>query len=141
MGFDDLYQEIILDHYRNPRNAADLSHVSEENVHENPSCGDSLKLQAIVEDGIVSKVQFEGKGCAISMASASMMTDLLSGKTVGEAKGIISSFEKIMRGEDEIKKLHDWGELAALEGVISFPLRIKCATLSWHALEVALSDQ
>ena len=140
MAFDDLYQEIILDHYRNPRNTADLSHISEENVHENPSCGDSLKLHAIVKDGRIQKTEFQGQGCAISVASASMMTELLTGRTVEEAREIISRFQAIMRGEGEVTDLQEWGELAALEGVVSFPLRIKCATLSWHALEVTLSE-
>ncbi len=139
MAFDDLYQEIILDHYRNPRNAADLSFVPEENVHENPSCGDSVKIHAVVEDGIIKKLEFEGKGCAISVASASMMTELLTGKTVDEAMRMLEEFQAVMRGEADRSKLDEWGELAALGGVIDFPLRVKCATLSWHALEVTLS--
>ena len=139
MAFDDLYQEIILDHYRNPRNSADLSFISDENVHENPSCGDSVKIHAVVKDGKVEKLEFDGKGCAISVASASMMTDLLAGKTVDEAKRVIARFEAIMRGEGEVSELEEWGELAALSGVIDFPLRVKCATLSWHALDVTLS--
>ena len=139
MAFDDLYQEIILDHYRNPRNSTDLSFISDENVHENPSCGDSVKIHAVVKDGKVEKLEFDGKGCAISVASASMMTDLLAGKTVDEAKRVIARFEEIMRGEGEVSELEEWGELAALSGVIDFPLRVKCATLSWHALDVTLS--
>lgn len=139
MAFDDLYQEIILDHYRNPRNSADLSFIPEENVHENPSCGDSVKIHAVVTDGKVERLEFDGKGCAISVASASMMTDLLTGKTVDEAKKVISVFQSIMRGEGDVSDLEEWGELAALSGVIDFPLRVKCATLSWHALEVTLS--
>jgi nitrogen fixation NifU-like protein len=138
MAFDDLYQEIILDHYRNPRNAADLSHISEENVHENPSCGDSVKIHASVKNGKIEKLEFEGKGCAISMASASMMSELLTGKSVEEARQVIADFQAVMRGESERSTLDSWGELAALSGVIDFPLRVKCATLSWHALEVSL---
>ena len=141
MAFDDLYQEIILDHYRNPRNMEKLDHISEENVHENPSCGDSVKLEALVEDGVLTKVGFEGRGCAISVASASMMTELLAGRPVDEAREIISKFQEVMRGEGDPQILQEWGELAALEGVISFPLRIKCATLSWHALEVTLTEK
>ena len=139
MAFDDLYQEIILDHYRNPRNSADLTFISDENVHENPSCGDSVKIHAVIKDGKVEKLEFDGKGCAISVASASMMTDLLTGKSVDEAKRVIKSFQAIMRGEGEPSELEGWGDLAALAGVIDFPLRVKCATLSWHALEVTLS--
>lgn len=140
MAFDDLYQEIILDHYRNPRNTADLSFISEENIHENPSCGDTVKLHAVVEDDTIRKVEFEGHGCAISVASASMMSELLTGRGVSEAVAMIARFEAIMRGETDTSELQEWGELAALEGVISFPLRIKCATLSWHALEVTLAE-
>ena len=138
MAFDDLYQEIILDHYRNPRNCADLSSIPEENVHENPSCGDSVKIHAVVKDSKIEVLEFDGKGCAISVASASMMTELLTGKTVGEARRVIADFQAIMRGEADRSKLEELGELAALSGVIDFPLRVKCATLSWHALEVTL---
>jgi len=138
MAFDDLYQEIILDHYRNPRNTADLSYLSEENAHENPSCGDSVKIHAVVKNETIEKVEFDGKGCAISVASASMMSELLTGKTVAEAKDIIAEFQAVMRGEADSSALDRWGELAALSGVIDFPLRVKCATLSWHALEVTL---
>jgi nitrogen fixation NifU-like protein len=140
VAFDDLYQEIILDHYRNPRNSADLSFISEENVHENPSCGDSVKIHAVVEDGRVTKLEFDGKGCAISVASASMMTELLVGKDADEVKEIIGRFQVIMRGEGDRGELEEWGELAALAGVMDFPLRVKCATLSWHALDVTLSQ-
>ena len=138
MAFDDLYQEIILDHYRNPRNCADLSSIPEENVHENPSCGDSVKIHAVLKDSKIEKLEFDGKGCVISVASASMMTELLTGKTVDEAKRLIRDFQSIMRGEADRSKLEELGELAALSGVIDFPLRVKCATLSWHALEVTL---
>jgi nitrogen fixation NifU-like protein len=138
MAFDDLYQEIILDHYRNPRNSADLSHLSEENVHENPSCGDSVKILAVVKDGKIEKLEFDGTGCAISVASASMMTEILTGKSVNEAKRIIKEFQAVMRGEADRSALDQWGELVALSGVIDFPLRVKCATLSWHALDVIL---
>ena len=141
MAFDDLYQEIILDHYRNPRNSAQLDHISEDKVHENPTCGDSLKLEVHVnEEGIVEKVHFDGKGCAISMASASMMTELLSGKTLDQVKKIIESFTKTMRGESDPELLTEWGEVAALQGVIQFPLRVKCATLAWHAFQTVVEQ-
>ena len=142
MAFDDLSQEIILDHYRNPRNSADLSSVSEENVHENPSCGDAVKIRAMVaSDGKISKVEFEGAGCAISVASASMMTEIVVGRETDEALDLIEIFQKIMRGEESPAQLKSWGDIEALEGVISFPLRVKCATLAWHALEVTLERE
>ena len=140
MAFDDLYQEIILDHYRHPRNAADLSEVSDEHVHENPTCGDSVKLNVNVKDGKVESVQFDGSGCAISMASASMMTELIIGKSVEEAKSLIERFTQIMRGDEDAAELEEYGDLAALSGVIQYPLRIKCATLAWHALDSLIDD-
>ena len=141
MEFDDLYQEIILDHYRNPRNAECLDHISAEQVHENPTCGDSLKLEAIVDsEGVVERVRFDGSGCAISVASASMMTELLVGKSKTEAQELIELFTKAMRGESEPDALDELGEIAALQGVIKFPLRVKCATLAWRAAQVALES-
>jgi nitrogen fixation NifU-like protein len=139
VAFDDLYQEIILDHYRNPRNAATLDDVPDEMVHENPSCGDSVKLRVHVnDDGIVDQVLFDGKGCAISTASASIMTEEVIGKPVAEVRDLIWRFVSIMRGQSDVDGLDDLGDLTCLRGVISFPLRVKCATLAWHALESAL---
>ncbi len=139
MAFDDLYQEIILDHYRNPRNAAKLDQVPDTAVHENPTCGDSLKLVARVNaDGIVEEILFDGKGCAISMASASIMTEELKGRPIAEARERVREFLGIMRGEGDPALLDERGDLACLKGVISYPVRVKCATLAWHALEGAL---
>jgi nitrogen fixation NifU-like protein len=139
MAFDDLYQEIILDHYRNPRNAAKLDHIPESAAHENPSCGDTIKLEARVSDrGVVEEIRFDGKGCAISMASASIMTEELRGRPLDEVRGRIGEFLSIMRGEADPAVLEDRGDLACLKGVISYPVRVKCATLAWHALESAL---
>ncbi len=140
MAFEDLYQEIILDHSRHPRNAASLDHIPEENVHENPSCGDSLKLELILgEDKSVERIRFDGRGCAISMASASIMTEQLKGKSLEEAKAKIAEFLQVMRGEAPADCLDDRDELVCLKGVIQFPLRVKCATLAWHALEENLN--
>jgi nitrogen fixation NifU-like protein len=139
VGFEDLYREIILDHYRHPRNAAHLDDVPEEMVHENPSCGDALKLEVRHEDGVVASARFEGRGCAISMASASMMTELVRGRPVEEARALADAFIRVMRGEEPPERLEEWGDLAALGGVIQFPLRVKCATLAWHALRKSLS--
>ncbi len=141
MAFDDLYQEIILDHYRHPRNSADLSGISDEHVHENPTCGDSVKLDVTVRDGKVESVRFDGSGCAISMASVSMMSELITGKSVEEAKDLIQRFTGIMRGDSDPTELEQYGDLAALSGVISYPLRIKCATLAWHALDSLIEEQ
>jgi nitrogen fixation NifU-like protein len=133
----DLYQEIILDHYRNPRGAAVLDHVPESKVHENPSCGDSIKVE--VSPGPEgARLRFEARGCAISTASASMMADLLSGMPVEEMRRRALAFIEVMRGERDPELLEQWGELASLRGVIRYPVRVKCATLAWHALLDAL---
>ena len=139
MAFDDLYQEIILDHYKHPRNSSDLSTLSDAHAHENPTCGDSLKLQVEVgPDGLVQSVVFDGSGCAISMASASMMTELLKGKPLQEALDLVSEFTDIMRGDKESEELDKYGDIVALGGVVKFPLRIKCATLAWHAFKMSV---
>jgi len=138
MAFDDLYQEIILDHAKHPRNKEDLDFISDDEVHENPSCDDSIKLAVdFTEDGKVEMVRFDGDGCAISTSSASMMTEIVEGKTRDEAKNLALDFIKIMRNEKD-NILDDWGDIMALQGVIKYPLRVKCATLPWHALEDAL---
>ena len=135
MAFEDLYQEIILDHYRHPRNFESLEEVSDENLHENPTCGDSVKVDvALDERGIIKRIRFNGRGCAISIASASMMTEQLAGLSVKAALGKIATFIKILRGEEPSQTLAEWGELACFESVMNYPLRVKCATLSWHAV-------
>ncbi len=138
MAFEELYREIILDHYRRPRNAARLDGVPDEQVHENPSCGDALKLEVRRRDGTVEEARFDGRGCAISMASASMMTELVRGRPAEEARALADTFLRVMRGEEPPERLEGLGDLAALGGVVRFPLRVKCATLAWHALLKAL---
>lgn len=140
MAFDDLYQEIILDHYRNPCNFDKVEGDATE--HENPVCGDKLKLLVQVNDeGIVDNVKFEGVGCAISMASASMMTEAINGKPLAEVEVLMNKVFGSMRGEEDINSLDELGDLVALKGVIKFPVRIKCATLAWHALEESLKEE
>ncbi len=134
MEYDDLYQEIILDHYRSPRNRAPLDHVPQALVHENPSCGDSLKLEVSVRDGTVENVRFDGRGCAISTASASLMTEQVKGKSLESARRLAETFIRTMRGENPPDTLDSLDDLAAFKGVIRFPVRVKCATLAWHAL-------
>jgi len=135
MAFDELYQEIIRDHYKNPRNKKPLTHLK---AVENPSCGDSVKIELEGDGQHVKTVFFDGSGCSISMCSASMMADLLSGKTVPEAKTIVHQFLGVIRGEQPAETLDELGDLAALKGVIELPVRVKCATLAWHAVETAL---
>lgn len=139
MEFDDLYQEIILDHSRHPHNFGEITGCSAQVELDNPVCGDNIQLTLLVsDDGIVEDVQFSGSGCAISMASSSMMTDLVKGKPVSDVREMIQSVQKVMRGESAADNLDELGDLTALKGVIKFPVRVKCATLGWHALEDAL---
>lgn len=135
MAFDELYQEMIRDHYKNPRNKKPLSHLK---AVENPSCGDSVKVELEADAQHIKTVFFDGSGCSISMCSASMMSDVLSGKTVAEAKAIVAQFLGVIRGEQPAEALDDLGDLAALKGVIELPVRVKCATLAWHAVDQAL---
>jgi nitrogen fixation NifU-like protein len=138
MDFDELYQEIILDHYRHPHNKCDLSHIPDTHLHENPTCGDSIKLEVSMQNHAIDRIRFDGNGCAISIASASMMSDLLSGKTQPEVKTLTDMFIAVMQGKSSNAALSDWGDLVSLAGVVRFPLRVKCATLAWHALQVQL---
>lgn len=136
---DDLYKEIILDHYKFPRNRADLSHIADEYLHENPSCGDSLKLELVMgEDGRIESVRFDGYGCAISTASASLMSERLIGKTLEQAQRLIDVFLRVLRGEESSDSLEEWGDLMVFGGIVQFPLRVKCATLAWHAARRSL---
>ncbi|MBD3422261.1 MAG: SUF system NifU family Fe-S cluster assembly protein [Chitinivibrionales bacterium] len=142
MEFDDLYQEIILDHYRNPRNAARLDFINNEFVHENPSCGDSFKVHvAVGESGNIEEVTFDGHGCAISTASASMMSELLIGKPQAKVDEIIQTFIGALRGDVKKEALDEMGDIAALKSITQYPVRIKCATLAWHAVQDALTRE
>jgi nitrogen fixation NifU-like protein len=137
MELDELYQDLILDHSKHPHNFRPLD-ASEVLVdEENPTCGDHIRLTARVEQGKIADVKFDGKGCAISTASASMMSEKLIGMPVVAARQLIGDFVALIRGEKEIDA-DALGELAALEGVKQYPMRVKCATMSWHAAERAL---
>jgi nitrogen fixation NifU-like protein len=146
-GLEDLYREIILDHYRTPRNRGELeSPPAVESRGHNPLCGDEITLYLLVDgegdDAVVSDVKIGGQGCSISQSSASMMTQAVIGKSVGEARALIRRFRSMMGledvesqpGDDEI----DLGDLEALQGVVKFPVRIKCAVLGWNTLADAL---
>lgn len=132
MQLDDLYRRVIMDHYKNPRNRGTLDDETLTINLNNPTCGDRISLQLQVEEGIVKKAKFTGEGCSISMSSASMMTEAVTGKTVEEALGMADKFSTLVKGGDvEFEELED---IEALSGVSKFPARIKCATLSWNAL-------
>ena len=135
----DLYQEIILDHYRSPRNKHDLENMTDVSVHDNPTCGDTVKtVLRVDESGNLQDLKLDARGCAICVASASMMSELVEGQPVGRVRHWTERFMKIMRGEEAPEVLEEWGDLAALAGIIRFPVRVKCATLAWHALDEAI---
>jgi len=153
-GLEDLYREIILDHYRAPRNRGELAVPPAHRVEGfNPLCGDEVVLYLDVEDGLVSDVKIAGQGCSISQASTSMMSAAVKGKTVAEARTITRAFKALMSiheskigGDGEDVDLADeldgvrLGDLEALQGVVKFPVRIKCATLAWNTLTQGLDE-
>lgn len=139
MSLETLYQEIILDHSRNPRNFGHIEQPSIQVEHENPICGDQILLQVQIADDLIENIKFYGKGCAISMASTSMMTEKVKGKDLQEAQSLIDFF-KLMVKENDDKHLEDLGELSALKGVRRLPVRIKCALLPWNALKECLEN-
>jgi nitrogen fixation protein NifU and related proteins len=141
MSVDDLYREIILDHYRSPRNKRRGVEGAIAVKHDNPLCGDELHLAVDVKDGKLADVAFDGKGCSISQASASMMTEAVSGKSVDDALGLAETIRLMMHGERPSESEEDdLGDLMALEGVAKFPVRVKCALLAWMALKDALTQ-
>lgn len=136
----ELYQELIIDHNNNPRNFRALPPPASKVEGHNPLCGDKITLYLRVEDAQVKDISFQGVGCAISQASASLMTEVLMGKTVSDAKALFQNFHELMTASNE-EALPDCGKLQALVGVRAYPARVKCATLAWHTLEAALQKQ
>ena len=161
-GLEDLYREIILDHYRSPRNRGELESPPAVRVEGfNPLCGDEIVVTLAVDDGLVSDIKIGGTGCSISQSSASLMSAAVKGKSVAEARELISTFKGMMSiheatlpagasaggdaepvevPEPEAIDVDALGELAALQGVVKFPVRIKCATLSWNTLAQGLDE-
>ncbi|HET7614237.1 MAG TPA: SUF system NifU family Fe-S cluster assembly protein [Gemmatimonadaceae bacterium] len=135
-----LYQEMILDHYRRPRNKGTLENPDASVEMKNPLCGDEIGLQVEFDGDSVRDLKFSGRGCSISQASASMMTQLLKGKTRAEIESIRKQFRGLMLGEASAADDPQLGSLRALSGVARFPARVKCALLAWNALETALTD-
>jgi len=138
---DDLYQDIILDHYRSPRHQGLLDDPDLKGEGFNPFCGDQVVLTLDLDDaGRIAKVGFEGQGCSISQASASMLTGQLEGKTLEEAEGLVHIFKGVMQGGEFTPEQEDeLGDVVALEGVKRFPIRIKCALLGWTTLQDAIA--
>ena len=136
---DELYQEVILDHSKSPRNFGVLDQYTCTAEGNNPMCGDQLTVYVDVKDDIVSDVSFRARGCAISVASASIMTDIIKGKTIEEVNILFDKFHKLCMGE-EVEDDDDIERLRALSGVSKFPTRVKCATMSWHAVREACTN-
>ena len=135
----DLYQEVILDHNRRPRNFRAMEAASRTQEGYNPLCGDRLTLYVKLDGDRIGDVSFEGTGCAISKASASLMTDAVKGKTVKEARAIFDRFHEMVTSPPEAA-VPEIGKLAVLAGVREFPTRVKCASLAWHTLKAAVAD-
>ncbi len=138
-NLDQLYRSVIMDHYKNPRNKGVIEESNITIDMNNPTCGDVIHLTLQVEDGIVQNAKFEGDGCSISMASASMMTQLVKGKKVDDAVNMAHVFSDMMLGKD-VDDTFDLGDVEALAGVAKFPARIKCATLAWKAMEKGVGN-
>lgn len=137
----DLYQEVILDHYRRPRNFKTLDDPSHHAKGHNPLCGDRVNVFLKIDGDVVQEISFQGAGCAISTASASLMTEAVLGKSLDEVRHLFEGFRHMVTSQDENGDLGDLGKLEALAGVRELPVRIKCATLSWHTLQAALEQQ
>ncbi|MEO8579875.1 MAG: Fe-S cluster assembly sulfur transfer protein SufU [Gemmatimonadales bacterium] len=136
-----LYQELILDHYRRPRNKGTLEKPDASVEMKNPLCGDEIALQVAFDGDCVCDLRFSGRGCSISQASASMMTQLVKGKSTEEIEGLRKKFRDVMLGDPAAAADEKIGSLRALSGVARFPARVKCALLAWSALETAIKDR
>jgi nitrogen fixation NifU-like protein len=144
MASDDLrelYQEVILDHSKRPRNFGELPNANREAHGVNPLCGDQATIYLTIEDNVVKDARFVGSGCSISTASASMMTEAVKGKTLAEAEALFRRFHALITGAEEPQDdtRAELGKLAVFSGVCEFPVRVKCASLAWHTLRAAIS--
>lgn len=138
----ELYQQIILDHNKSPKNFKKLETANHSAEGYNPLCGDRIDIYLNIQDGIISDVSFQGSGCAISKASASLMTTILKGKTVEEAQSLFEKFHELVTGKLEAANLNEeLGKLIVFAGVKEFPARVKCASLAWHTMISALKEE
>jgi nitrogen fixation NifU-like protein len=137
VALDDIYKEVILDHYKNPRNKRELPGAELQCHANNPLCGDEITVFAHVDDDTVAEVTFQGAGCSISQSSASMMTEAVTGSSLDEARAMAGRFRGMMAGEVEPDE-ESFGDLVALKGVVQYPIRIKCAVLAWDVVQEAL---
>jgi len=139
-NLDTLYRQVIMDHYKKPRNKGILENGSLTVDMNNPTCGDRIRLMMKVEEDKVVDVKFEGEGCSISMSSASMMTEAIKGKDIKTAMKLSHIFSEMIQGKEYDEEDLDLGDIEALQGVSKFPARIKCATLAWKAMEKGLQE-
>ena len=156
-GLDDLYREIILDHYRSPRNRGELAPPAVRAEGHNPLCGDEIQVYLDVVDGVVNDIKITGSGCSISLSSASMMSQAVKGKKIADVKALVNRFRSMMgldiadaESDTDLVSIEDdaevdvpevkLGDLEALQGVVKFPVRIKCATLAWITLTQAMAE-
>lgn len=137
----ELYQEVILDHSRRPRNFRELADASNKAKGHNPLCGDRIDIYVKLDNGVITDIGFQGSGCAISTASASMMTESLKGKTEGDVDSLFENFHDVVTGKSEGGATEGLGKLTVFSGVQDFPVRVKCATLAWHTLKAALENK
>jgi nitrogen fixation NifU-like protein len=140
VALDEIYKEVILDHYKNPRNKREMPEAELTCSKNNPLCGDEITVFAHVEDGKVLDVSFIGQGCSISQSSASMMTEAVSGKPVDEVDALATNVRSMLTGELDPDE-DSFGELVALKGVVRYPVRVKCAVLAWDVLQEALAGE
>lgn len=138
----DLYQEVILEHNKNPRNYREIESPDREALGNNPLCGDALRVFVKMEGDAIADVAFKGSGCAISKASASMMTEAVKGKSIDQALHLFDEFHRMVLGELDIEREENHlGKLRVFAGVLEFPARVKCASLSWHTLRAAIEGE
>ena len=138
----ELYQQVILDHNKSPRNFRIIEHPSHQAEGYNPLCGDRIDVFVNVKDGVIEDISFQGKGCAISKASASLMSSIVKGKPVVEAEKLFEKFKELITGKlGENPDLEELGKLAVLAGVKDFPARVKCASLAWHTMINAIKEE
>jgi len=140
LALDDLYREIILDHYQNPRGKGDIENPSVKVHGHNPLCGDEVNIMVVMDGDRVTNLAFSGRGCSISQASASMMTESIKGMPSEDADELIAGFREMMVGDGSLDGLNGNEELEALQGVKKYPVRVKCAMLPWNALREALDQ-
>jgi nitrogen fixation NifU-like protein len=141
MDLKDLYRDVIVDHNRNPRNFRAMADADRKAEGFNPLCGDRLTLYVKLDDDRVADVSFDGSGCAISVASASLLTESVKGRTVSEAEQLFETMHSLLTRQDVAVDVPALGKLGALSGVREFPARVKCASLCWHTLDAALHQQ